>query len=253
MIYGLYLSATGVVTNSYRQDVISNNLANAETVGFKRDLATFRERPYASRELVGPQARGGDPIAEKLPGGLLALPTRMDQTQGDLEPTDNPLDLAIRGDGYFAVTDGTKTSLTRDGRFAVNREGQLVMATQPNQRVIGTDSRPIQVRPGAATTLTEDGTILQNQQPAGQVGLFSVADPNRLSKAGTSLLDTKDQPLQQANALMRSGYVERSNVDPANELAELMDTQRQLEANANMIRAQDQILGRLVNEVGKIG
>src|SRR5687768_1897415 len=102
MIYGLYLSATGIMTNSYRQDVIANNLANSETVGFKRDVALFKERLTQAQE----QRIKGDwsnPLLEGIGGGTLAAPTIVDSTQGELEPTGSPLDVAIEGKGYFTV------------------------------------------------------------------------------------------------------------------------------------------------------
>src|SRR5581483_1135006 len=107
MIYGLYLSATGVMTSSYRQDVIANNLANSETVGFKRDLALFQERPTESQQNP---IHGGwtNPDLENLGGGLLASPSAVDDKQGELEPTGNNLDVAILGRGYFAVDAGAK-------------------------------------------------------------------------------------------------------------------------------------------------
>ena len=85
MIYGLYLSASGVMASSYRQDVLANNLANSETIGFKRDLALFRQRPTAARENGRPNA--SDSIQEALGGGLYAEPTRVDRTQGEMEQT----------------------------------------------------------------------------------------------------------------------------------------------------------------------
>ena len=108
MIYGLYLSAAGVVSSSYRQDVIANNLANSETVGFKRDLPLFQERLTEAQ-----QRRGGshsDPLMEGLGGGLLASPTLVDNRAGDLEHTGAPLDVAIQGDGFFAVDDHGQTA-----------------------------------------------------------------------------------------------------------------------------------------------
>ena len=103
-------------------------------------------------------------------------------------------------------------------------------------------------------TIGSDGTVHQHGQPVARLGVFDVADPSGLVKQGATLLRKFDQALTaQANPTLHSESVERANVDPAVELAALMDTQRQLEANANMIRYQDQTLSKLVNEVGKIG
>src|SRR6185503_11059153 len=101
MIYGLYLSATGVLANSYRQDVIANNLANSETVGFKRHLAVFQQRPPESQELGRTDL--SDSMLDHIGGGFLLSPTMVDTTQGELETTGNNLDAAIVGKGYFAV------------------------------------------------------------------------------------------------------------------------------------------------------
>src|SRR5438477_1085662 len=105
MLYGLYLSAAGVQTSSYRQDVIANNLANSETVGFKRDLALFQARRTALNE----SRRAGDwsdPLLEGLGGGTFVMPPATDHSQGELDHTGATLDLAVEGDGYFAVNDG---------------------------------------------------------------------------------------------------------------------------------------------------
>jgi len=253
MIYGLYLSATGVLTNSYRQDVIANNLANSETVGFKRDLALFHERLTESQErrlLPG----YSDPLLEMLGGGVLASPTQIDQAQGELEPTGNHLDVAIQGNGYFKVNLNGQARLTRDGRFALDDQGQLVMANANGYRVVDPQGNPIMLNPRLPTTIGEDGQIAQRGTPVAQIGLFDVPDSSRITKEGGNLLSYPEiQQTRSIQGTLRSEFLERANVDPAMELTQLMEAQRQLEANANMIRYQDQTLSRLVNEVGKIG
>lgn len=254
MIYGLYLSATGVLTNSYRQDVIANNLANSETVGFKRDLALFHERLTEARQRRLPPG-SSDPLLELLGGGTLASPTQIDPAQGELEPTGNNLDLAIQGKGYFQVSLGGKKSLTRDGRFQVDSSGYLTLADSGGHRVLDPDGRPILLDSRLPTTIGTDGQITQGGKPVSRIGVFDVPDASRIDKLGGNLLSYPEMQklAPAANATLRSEFVERANVDPATELSQLMETQRQLEANANMIRYQDQTLSRLVNEVGKIG
>src|SRR5205809_916462 len=134
MIYGLYLSATGVMASSYRQDVIANNLANSETVGFKRHLATFQQRPVESQSSGRPDL--SDPMLDNLGGGFLVSPTQIDATQGDLENTGNNLDAAIFGKGFFAVGDSTHTQLTRAGQFMLNQDGDMIMANGSNTPVL---------------------------------------------------------------------------------------------------------------------
>ncbi|HZL34132.1 MAG TPA: flagellar hook-basal body protein [Tepidisphaeraceae bacterium] len=252
MIYGLYLSAAGVMSNSYRQDVIANNLANSETIGFKRDLAVFRERPTALRE----RGQGGDysdPILENLGGGILASRSLLDNHQGDLEHTGNPLDVAIVGNGYFSVTNGRQQTLTRDGRFMLNRNGELILSNDRGQRVLDPKGKPIHLDPNAPVAITSDGQITQNGNAVGAIGLFDVANPALLKKQGGTMLAYPDgTPLQAATGSLAIESQEKSNVDPTTELAELMTTQRNLEANANMIKYQDSMLAQLVSSVGKI-
>lgn len=252
MNYGLYLSANGIMANSYRQDVIANNLANSETIGFKRDLTCFRARLTEAQEARN--RANTNPLLEPMGGGMLAHPGAVDVTQGDLETTGNNLDIAIFGDGFLAVTDGKgPTRLTRDGRLAVDRAGNLVLANDPNRKVLGPDMKPIVLdgRESASVSIGQHGEITQAGQRVATLGLFET-DQTQFKKLGGNLIATDVKKLRPAKGQIQSENVERSNVDPTNELSQLMDAQRQLEANANMIRYQDQTLGRLVNDVGKM-
>lgn len=253
MIYGLYLSAAGVMTNSYRQDVIANNIANAETVGFKKDLALFQERRTELAERGFSPGRS-NALLEALGGGIYASPTTVDTTQGELEPTGNSLDVAIIGRGLLAVKHGDRTQLTRDGRMVVNHRGRLALANNENVEVLDIKGRPLPVDPRFPPQVARDGTVSQNGQPIGRIGVFEVPDPTQLTKAGGTMLAYPDvkQLRPSITSTLRSEFVERANVEPSSELAQLMEAQRQLEANANMIRYQDQMLSKLVNEVGKI-
>jgi flagellar basal-body rod protein FlgF len=259
MNYGLWLSATGVVTNTYRQDVIANNMANVETVGFKRNVPLFQQRLTEAQQRRQPDQ--SDEQLERLGGGLLCSPTLVDNTPGELETTGNKLDVAVQGEGYLAVADGEGHKfLTRDGRMALDRDGRLILATS-GQHVLDSKGEPVALPVGVAPSeleITTDGQISREGQTLTKIGLFDVPDPSRLIKQGGTMLDYPDlatsmKPADPGGTQLHSGFVERSNVDPATELAVLMDAQRQLEANANMIKYQDQTMARLVNDVGKIG
>jgi len=250
MIYGLYLSASGIAANSYRQDVIANNLANSETSGFKRDVPSFKQRLTAAQENRKP-GDWSDPKLEGMGGGLLGMPNHIDFSQGSMEQTGSPEDVAIQGEGFFAVQQNGKTLLTRDGRFTVNNAGQL--STSSGQQVLDANRQPITLNPGATVTINPDGQITQDGQAVARLGVFNVADKSTLTKVGSNLLEPADaNALQPSDSRVRSEFREQSNVDPATEMAELMDTQRQIEANANMIQAQDSTLKLCVNSVGKI-
>jgi flagellar basal-body rod protein FlgF len=252
VIYGLYLSAAGVIANSYRMDVLSNNLANSETVGFKRDLAEFQERPTESQERGGGFSNWSDPTLEGLGGGLLLHPSSVDNSPGQLEETSNPLDLGINGSGYFSVQSNGRQYLTRDGRMEVGQDGQLILAST-GQKVLDPNGVPIQLSNSPNTTINNEGVITQDGKAVARVGVFDVADPSKLVKQGGGMLDYSDAgPLSAGAGEIRSEFIERSNVDPTTELTSLMETQRQLEASANMIRYQDQTMQELVDQVGKI-
>lgn len=254
MLYGLYLSATGVMTNSYRQDVIANNLANAETVGFKKDLAMFKERLTAPQEMRH-RAGWSDPLMESLSGGTFAVPTQVDTTQGELEHTGSNLDAAIVGNGYFAVDHDGQQRLTRNGQLMIDHAGHLIMSNGRGQKVLDPAGKPITLDGTLRdlTSINQDGVITQDGRPVGRIGIFDVPDPSQLRKDGGTLLAYPDaKQFKASSSLLRNEFVEHANVDAATELTALMDTQRQLEANANMIRYQDQTLGALVNNVGKI-
>jgi flagellar basal-body rod protein FlgG len=257
MNYGLYLSATGVVAHSYRQDVIANNLANVETIGFKRHTSHFRERLAQALEHRAPRGAMPDPRYDMIGGGLLVDPTRLDISQGELEQTGHNLDVAVMGRGFLAVRGpDDQMHLTRDGRMMIDRQGRLIRAGTSGQPILDPQGNPIRIDPSLAPELrvAEDGTISHDGVIVGRIGLFDIPDARQLVKVGDNLFLPMDrQQVRTAPATVQSGFLERSNVDPAKELVALMDAQRQLEANANMIRYQDQTLGRLVNEVGKIG
>jgi flagellar basal-body rod protein FlgF len=250
VLYGLYLSAAGVMTSSYKQDVLANNLANSETAGFKRDVPAFRQRLTEAQER---RASGDatDAVLEGLGGGMFSMPTGTSFEQGPIEQTGSALDVAIEGNGFFVTKQGDQTRLTRDGRFSVDREGRLVLGN--GQPVLSDKGKPITLSPDAPTRIDKNGAVTQNSQIVAKLGLFDVQDRSTLKKLGGGLFAPADPAdLKDATGTLRSEYVERSNVDPTTELTELMDAQRQLEANANMIRTQDSTLQRLVNDVGKI-
>ncbi len=250
MNYGLYLSAMGVLANSQRQDVIANNLANSETVGFKKDLALFQEQ-RTEAQIRGRRGESND-LLEPLGGGLVPSGTTLDLSQGPMETTGNPLDVAILGDGYFAVRHGDRLMLSRAGKFQLDRNG--ILTTDAGHAVLSDKMNSITLAAGPVN-IGKDGTITQKGLTVGKLGVFSVPDPKLLMKRGANLMSYPDleRNLKSSDAQLKNEALEQSNSEATTELAALMDAQRQLEANANMIRYQDQMLNRLVNDVAKIG
>lgn len=254
MLYGLYLSATGVMTNSYKQDVIANNLANSQTVGFKKDNATFRQRLTAAQEQPGLLSMT-NPSMEGIGGGTFADPTSMDLAPGPIETTGIKTDAAIDGPGFFTIDDHGKTKLTRNGQFMIGPDGLLITANGKHGNVLDSQGNAIKLDGtlSSSTSIAEDGTISQDSRPVAKLGVVDVPDTSQLKNdSGTLLSYAKMDEVTPSASLIRGEAVENANVDPSTELTALMETQRQLEANANMIHYQDQTLDKLVNSVGKI-
>jgi flagellar basal body rod protein FlgG len=258
VIYGMYLSATGVMTNSHAQDVISNNLANSETSGFKKSMALYTQRQVESQAMHAANLQ--NPLLDNIGGGQLLAPTAIDFSQGNIEYSSNKFDVAIKGNGFMAVRDGRgEPRLTRAGELMLDNQGNLI--TAQGHAVMDKSNQPIKLANYKQSELTigQDGTISRTTQGGGSeplvtIGLVDSSDPKAVRPIGENLfkLTGNDARLVPATGQLLSGNIERSNVDTATELTQLMQIQRQLEANANMIKFQDATLAKAVNELGKI-
>lgn len=251
MVYGIYLSATGLQTNQYRQEILANNLANLDTVGFKQDLAVIRERAIESREdAVDPSL--SQKLLDPMTGGSLVAPTFTTFEQGMIEKTGNPLDVALQGDGFFVIENQGQAQYTRDGRFTINAEGELV--TVAGHRVLDAS--------GAAITLPSDdvgqvsidgnGYIRAGQTIVAKLGTVTFEDNNRLRKVGGNVFQAIGMTPQNADPQLEIGAVERSTVEPTRAMVAMMQVSRLYEMNAQMIGLADATLGRAVNDVARI-
>ncbi len=252
MVYGIYQSAAGLQLNQYRQAVLANNLANVDTVGFKHDLTVVRERRVASREQPA-GAMGTDPLWERMTGGSLVAPTYTSQTQGMLEETGGRLDVALHGDGFFCVQDGEQVRYTRDGRFAINADGELVTAS--GRQVLGEGGAPIVVPPTAAgrVRITAGGEVRAGEASFGRVQVVGFDDPNLLRKAGANLYEPLGGAAPgQAHASLRPGFIEKSTVDPAAAMVDMIQVSRAYEMNATLVGLADTTLGKAVNDIARL-
>jgi len=260
MNYGLHLSASGVLTNMYRQDVFANNLANVGTVGFKRDLASIRQREPEAMERSYPQ-QYRNRLLEQIGGGVFAAPGRTDFKTGALEVTHRKLDVALtKDDVFFAVAYQDENSesevrLTRDGRFMVDPQGYLTNVN--GHRVLDAADQPIQLDPGQgeAVSITTAGRVLQGDEVRGRIQIATVDDKSQLVKKGANLFGFKtfDPRVEGARTgELRSGALESSGVDPIRELLNLIEASGAVESNANMIRYHDLMMDNAVNRLGRI-
>lgn len=261
MNYGLYLSASGVLSNTYRQDVFANNLANVETPGFKPDIPSIRQRdPESVEDQLGMDV--SKELLDKLGGGVLAGNQRINFAPGAHRPTGNPLDVALTDKNQFFAVESvdpqsgqTSVSLTRDGRFTLNSARELI--TQSGKRVLDEADQPIVIEGNGEASIDSIGQVLVNGQPIARVQVTNVGDLDQLTKRGQGLFAFKGQDTRQAvpagEVDLDPGYIESSGVDPIMTMMNVVAATKAATSNANMIRYHDQILDRAVNTLGRVG
>ncbi|MFA9478998.1 flagellar hook-basal body protein [Phycisphaerales bacterium AB-hyl4] len=258
MNYGLYLSASGVLTNMYRQDVFANNLANAQTAAFKPDMPSIRQRdPQAVENQFGGDV--SQRLLEKLGGGTLVGPQRIDFSPAKLQQTGNPLDVALTERGqFFAVevqnprTGAVENQLTRDGRFTRNGHSELVTAT--GHRVLDVNDQPIVVPGEAMVEIDTEGRVLQAGGEIARIQVAQVDDTDQLVKRGGNRFVFKDADARQlaANPALQSGFIEASGVDPIKALMQMIAATKAVSGNGEMIRYHDMLMDKAVNTLGRV-
>ena len=259
MMRSLWISKTGMEAQQTQLDTISNNLANASTNGYKRSHAVFEDLMYQNLRQVGANSSEQTTLPTGLQVGLgtRAVATARNFSQGNLQQSSNPLDLAVRGNGFFQVQmpDGT-LGYTRDGAFQVDAQGALVTnngyAVQPG----------ITIPVGAQSiTIAQDGTVSatlagQTQpQILGQLQLASFVNPAGLEPKGQNIFTetvasgtpSAGEPGLNGLGSLQQGFVETSNVNVVEELVSMIQTQRAYELNSKAIQTSDQMLQKLAH------
>jgi flagellar basal-body rod protein FlgF len=249
MPYGLYISAEGAQAQARRLEVIANNIANADTVGFKRDLAVMQSRysEAIERGIASPGAAAQSDIG----GGVQFRETVTDFSPGPLRKTDNATDAALQGDGFFVVRKGQERLLTRAGNFRVKSTGELV--TQQGYPVLSEDNSPITISPTAGPwEIDASGNVSQagTRQPLQIARPASLGD---LAKVGENLFRPlgKVRPIAPGERNVAGGYLEMSAVQPTTEMTTMIETSRLIEANINVMKAHNEMLSNLIDRVLK--
>ncbi len=231
-----------------RLDVTANNLANVDTPGFKKDLVTFRE--VLMRKILG----GWRTFKEVTP--------KTDFQQGPLEFTGRPFDLAIGGEGFFKVQTPFGVAYTRAGHFRLDNQRRLVT---PEGYPVLADGVPVIVDPGLAKggvitldnqrfSVTSDGTISIDGTEVARLDVVTFEDFSILEKYGENLFVAKEgaAEIPVENPEICQGYLEDSNVNPLEEMINLIEIQRRFEAAQKAIKSQDETTSRLIETYGRI-
>jgi flagellar basal-body rod protein FlgF/flagellar basal-body rod protein FlgG len=249
MPYGLYISAEGAQVQSRRMEVIANNIANVDTVGFKRDLAVMQSR-YAEAIQRGTAAAGAGTIND-IGGGVQFRQTVTDFSPGPLKKTGNPSDVALQGDGFFVVQKGQEKLLTRAGNFRLTAAGALV--TQQGYQVLGEGNAPITLSPsGEPWKIDSSGSVIQGGTRQ-ELQIVKPASLGDLVKTGENLFRslTNAQPVAPAERTVSSESLEMAAVQPTTEMATMIETSRILEANVNVMKTHNEMLQSLIERVLK--
>jgi len=257
MINSLWISKTGMEAQQMQLDVISNNLANSSTNGYKKSHAVFEDLMYQNLRQVGSNTSEQStlPTGLQLGLGVRTVATSRSFAQGNLQQTSNNLDVAIQGNGFFQVTmpDGT-TGYTRDGAFQIDNTGRLVTSNGLpilNGITIPANATNVSISQDGAVSATVPGNV--TPQSIGTITLASFINPAGLEPKGQNIYAesaASGQPnagTAGANGLgqLAQGFVETSNVNVVQELVTMIQTQRAYEMNSKAIQTSDQMLQKL--------
>lgn len=258
MVKGLYTAYTGMVNEQNRMDIMTNNLANASTVGYKKEGSTSQSFDDVLTVKIKDQSvgmRNVQRIGIKNPGVKIGE-NYTDYSQGSFRITDNTYDLALSGDGFFAIeftnkAGETDTKYTRAGQFTLNKDGYLV--TEEGDYVLDTQNRRIRLNTLIDSQITDDGTIYQNDRAVARIQVTDFSDYDYLEKYG----ETYYRPIEgaqttAANAKVKSGYLEMSNVQVVSEMVNLISITRAYESNQKVVQTIDGTLDVAANQIGKL-
>lgn len=258
MVKGLYTAYSGMINEQNRMDVLTNNLANADTTGFKKEGAT--SQAFDSVLALKIKDASENPNLPK-PIGMANLGVKIgenytDYSQGAFRVTGNTYDIALSGKGFFAVeftskNGDTSTKYTRDGSFVVNTEGYLV--TKDGDYVLNSSGSHIKIDPTKDVSIDSLGYISQNGSRVTQIGITDFEDYNYLEHYGENYYQpVEGATITKSTATTNQGYLEASNVQVVQEMVEMISVSRQYESNQRMITTIDNTLQIASTQLGKV-
>ncbi len=249
MLRAIYSSASGMIMQAKRLDVIAENVANVDTPAFKRaEPVTRGFYQVFEREIARfPSERGSTEVPG---GGSLIDATSTDFSPGSFEMSGNPLDLAIDGPGFFVVRTPSGERYTRAGNFSLNSRGELV--TQNGEEVMG-EKGPIIVPPDQKVEISPDGDVMANGVAEERILVVDFPKPYTLTKYGRNLYAAGEKEAAARSSVtdvhLQVGALEGSNVNPIKELVAMIETERSYDSGQRTIQALDESLNAAVNRI----
>ncbi len=258
MIGGYYTAVSAMAAMMAEQQIIANNLANLNTIGYKQDIPQENEferilfNALVPRSALGKMSEATGPVG-RIGTGVELLPTDLDLTTGPLVPTHRPLDLALPNSGFFRVLDSTGPPIyTRAGTFLRDSNGTLV--TPQGEILTDIDGDPITLGPGAVVTRA-DGSIYLNDQLVSSIAIMDLSDGEAWRKVGLLHFmphNPEAEPEQLASPGLLRGFLEQSNVDPDSQVVEMMSVLHIYKAAQATLSMTDESISQAVHEAGRV-
>ncbi len=267
MVKGLYTAYTGMVNEQRRMDVMTNNLANSATTGYKKEALVAQ----AFDERLAIKIKDTSEFANRPTGiGYISMGTKVGETytnwdQGAFQITDKDSDVALGGRGFFAIeftnkAGETSIKYTRDGSFVVDSEGYL--RTVDGDYVLNADGATgsqagdgfrVQIDPNLKYAIATDGTISQNNEEVATIGVIDIDNYDYINKYGENLYDLiPGGNIVESDAIVQQGMLETSNVNVIDEMVSMITIARAYEAGQKMIQAEDSTLEKTANQIGRV-
>jgi flagellar basal-body rod protein FlgF len=232
-----YVALSGQFARDQEMAVMANNIANMSSPGFKAERMMFSE--YLA------QTPAGNAISYVTQAG-----NNHDMSQGPLSQTGNPLDVALNGDGWLAITTSNGTSYTRDGHLQLDAQGELI--TSNGNLLQGDGGAPIVVPPNSGTiTIAPDGTVSTQQGTIGHIPVVAFANPQAMTAEANGLYDTTEAPQPVTNTQIMQGALEGSNIQPVLAITRLMNAAREMTSAKNFSDAENTRLKTAIERLGK--
>lgn len=255
MIKGMYSAASAMIAGVHRQKLLAHNAANLETPGFKELMTALSDFRHTGVSFPP----GGDVNDRANYVGTLGLgvevePEVTNYSEAAIKNTGSTFDLALNGPGFFRIRTPDGERLTRDGRFLKDAQGQLV--TTDGNLVLSASGQPIKLGAGYFA-VNPDGSMTVNNQAAGQLGIYAFLNPTKdLVRAENNTFVAVGKPAAQAlqaGVTVMQGALEMSNVNPSELMTQMVTVSRAYEAAQKMVTTQDELLGRAISSLGRIG